>query len=578
MLALLLHVRERKAIAGLANQQLPLQTGNFMEVQRRSRLKVWTPLAAAVIMVLGMTLGFRLHDTLRSKRDINNAVERNDHLEQIIDLIQQNYVDSVNSNAIYGDAVKGILSHLDPHTVYIPAEDLAGVNEDLEGSFFGIGIEYAIIRDTIEVTYVVPEGPSEKAGLQIGDRLIRVNDTLVAGNGINSGKITRMLRGEQRTDVHVLVRSLAELNQRTVSIVRDEVPLVSVDAAFLLDPKTGYIKVNRFSATTYTEFAKELKDLKRKGAANLILDLRQNPGGYLDAARNIADEFLDDQKLIVYTKSLHEKPEEYKAENPGMFEQGRLILLLDEGSASATEILAGAIQDWDRGIIIGRRSFGKGLVQQQYDLENGAALRLTIARYYTPSGRSIQRSFKSGKQAYEEAFEQRFKTGELTGKDSIVKEDTQTYYTLRNHRIVHGGGGIKPDVYVPYDSSHLSPALLNMMVSDGIQEAEWDYYATNLKTLKSFQNIGDFIRGFNEAEQVLNAYLKSLSPSEKMLAGSVLQRKASKDYFILQIRSQIGRMLFSNNGYYSVAAQGDDVIQKALQLIHSPQYDQLLRH
>jgi carboxyl-terminal processing protease len=361
-----------------------------------------------------------------------------------------------------------------------------------------------------------------------------------------------------------------------VSIVRDEVPIVSVDASLMLDAHTGYIKINRFSATTYAEFARGLKALKKTGAKNLILDLRSNPGGYLDAATNIADEFLDDEKLIVFTQGRHEPRQEYKAINDGLFEEGRLAVLVDEGSASASEIVAGAVQDWDRGIVVGRRTFGKGLVQEQYDLEDGSALRLTIARYYTPSGRSIQRSFEKGRQAYEEAFEERFHSGELFGRDSVAKEDTQAYFTLTKRRLVHGGGGIKPDVYVPYDSGRLSGALLNIIMSDALQDVIWDYYASELATLKSYHGIGDFTRNYKGETDVLAAFIRSLPASERILANAVLSRKANKDYLLLQIRSQIGRILFRNNGYFAVSTRGDDVVNRALQLLASPEYDQLI--
>lgn len=547
-----------------------------MEDHRRPRLKVWTPLIAASIMVTGMVIGFQLRDTLRNKRDIKNAVERSDRLEQLIDLISAHYVDSVNTGGLYKDAITGILSNLDPHTAYIPADEVARLNEELEGSFFGIGVEFAIIRDTIEVTSVVEGGPAEKAGVQIGDRFVKVNDTLVAGNGITSDKIVRMLRGEQRSAVSVTIKSLASADLHNIKIVRDEVPLASVDAAIMLDPRTGYIKINRFAATTYSEFAKALKSVKKAGATSLVIDLRDNPGGYLDAAVSVADEVLDDKKLIVYTQGQHEQKQDYTAVNNGMFEEGRLAILVDENSASAAEILSGAVQDWDRGIIIGRRTFGKGLVQEQYDLEDGAALRLTIARYYTPSGRSIQRSFAKGKAQYEADFEARFRNGELTGHDSMAKEDTQAYYTLTRHRLIHGSGGIKPDVYVPYDSGRLSQGLVAILLSDALQNAVWDYYGTHYSALKNYRSIGEFLRSFHDEETVLNVYLQSLSPSEHMIANAVLGRMANRDYLLLQIRSQIARTIFRNNGYYSVNVLGDDVVQRALQIINAPQYLRLI--
>jgi carboxyl-terminal processing protease len=548
-----------------------------MEEIRRPRLRIWTPLAAAMILSGGMILGFKLHDTLRNKRDISNVVERNDRLEQIIDLINSNYVDSVATNDLYGDAVKGILSHLDPHTLYIPADDVAAANEELAGSFFGIGVEFAIIRDTIEITSVVQGGPSDKSGIQPGDKLIAVGDTLIAGNGITSERIITMLRGQQRSAVTLQIQSLDRPGVRKIRITRDAVPIVSVDAAILLDPHTAYIKINRFSATTYDEFAEALRSVMKRGATSLILDLRDNPGGYLEAATSIADEFLDEEKLIVYTEGRHEPRQNYTALNDGMFEKGRLAILVDESSASAAEILAGAVQDWDRGIIIGRRSFGKGLVQEQYELEDGAALRLTIARYYTPSGRSIQRSFDKGREAYAEDFDARFASGELTGNDSLGHEDTASFYTLRLHRLVHGGGGIKPDVYVPYDSGRLSGSLINMIISDPLQDAIWDYYGKNVTALKGFKNIATFGSNFKGETEVLNSYLSRLQPAERMNADYLLKRPANRQYLQLQIRSQIGRILFRNNGYYAVSSRGDDMVIRALQLINAPAYEQMIR-
>jgi carboxyl-terminal processing protease len=546
-----------------------------MEAYSRPRLKVWTPLIAALIMVSGIIIGFQLRDTLRNKRDIKNVVERSDRLEQLIDLISTNYVDSINASGLYRDGVNGILSHLDPHTVYIPADEVAGVNEELEGTFYGIGVEFSIIRDTIMVTSVVPEGPAERAGLLTGDRFIKVGDTVVAGVGISSDRIVKMLRGEKKSAVRVQIKRMATASLVNVKITRNEVPLKSVDASLMLDAHTGYIKINRFAATTYSEFAKALKALKKSGATALVIDVRDNPGGYMDAAISIADELLDDKKLIVYIQGAHEPKYPYTALNNGMFEEGRVAVLIDENSASAAEILAGAVQDWDRGVIIGRRSFGKGLVQEQYELEDGAALRLTIARYYTPSGRSIQRSFAQGKEAYAAEFEARFKSGELIGKDSVL-EDTQAYYTLSQHRLIHGAGGIKPDVYVPYDSGRLSQGLLTILISDRLQDVIWDYYNSNYTSLKKFKNISEFLKFYHEEGDVLAKYLGSLPPSERMMAESVLRRKANKDYLLLQIRSQIARTIFRNNGYYSVSALGDDVIQRALQVLSSPQYQTLI--
>lgn len=547
-----------------------------MEDVRRPRLKAWIPFIAAVILVVGMVIGFQLRDTLRNKRSITYAVERNDRLEQLIDLIQTHYVDSINAASLYGDAVKGILSNLDPHTTYIPADELAQVNEELEGSFYGIGVEFAVLRDTILFTSIIEGGPAEKAGVRLGDRLIRVNDTLVAGNGTSSDRVVTMLRGKQQSGVQVWLKSIGQTGLRRLTIYRDEVPLRSIDAALMLETHTGYIKIDRFAANTYGEFAAALKKVQRSGATSLIIDLRDNPGGYLEAAVAIADELLDDKKLIVYTRGQHEQQQQYTAVNEGMFEEGRLAILVNENSASAAEILAGAVQDWDRGIIVGRRSFGKGLVQEQFELDDGAALRLTVARYYTPSGRCIQRSFAKGREAYEEAFEARFRSGELTGNDSLVVEDTTNYYTLVHHRVMHGSGGIKPDLYVPYDSGRLTHGLLYILLSDGLQNALWDYYGTHYRMLKGYRSIVDFQRDFRGEDSVLASYLRGLAPAERSLAKSVLQKAHNEDFLRMQMRAQLARTVFKSTGYYAVSARGDEAIQRALEVLNSPEYLRLV--
>ncbi|XZF16638.1 S41 family peptidase [Chitinophagaceae bacterium MMS25-I14] len=546
-----------------------------MDEHRSGGIKVWLPLLFALIMIFGMTLGFNLRDSLRNKRDIQAIIERNDRLEEIIDLVNAKYVDSVNSNLLYRDAVSGILSHLDPHTVYISSDELQGVNEDLEGSFFGIGVEFAIVRDTIEVTSVVENGPAEHAGLEVGDKLLKVNDSTVAGTGITSDRIIKMLRGKQHSRVSLLIKDAGNSMTKEVPIERDIVPLYSIDASFMLDNETGFIKINRFSATTFDEFMKALKSLKDKGMKQLVLDLRDNPGGYLDAATRIADQFLDDEKLIVYTQGRTSSRIEYKAGESGLFEHGKLVVLIDENSASASEILSGAIQDWDRGLIIGRRSFGKGLVQEQYDLDDGAALRLTVARYYTPSGRSIQRSFAKGKDAYAHDFEDRFKSGELTGKDSAYTADSKPYYTSR-HRTVYGGGGIKPDVYVPYDTTRLGSKILNIVFSSEMKTVLWDYYINHSARLRTFKTISDFSAGFSGTEDLERSYLATLKPQEKVVAAKLLAGAPGRDYFRLQAKAQLARILFRNNGYYMILSKEDNVVQKALEMLAGKQFLQLI--
>ena len=544
-----------------------------MDVNSNDRSKVWTPLFFSLVLVAGMALGFNLHDSLRNKRPLKSILERNDRLDEVVDLIRNRYVDTVNNELLYSDALSGILRSLDPHTVYIPPDDLQGVNDDLEGGFSGIGVEFAIIRDTIEVTNVIDNGPSALAGVQVGDQVIKVGDTLVAGVNITSDHIIHLLKGKQSSIVNVTFKRVENNTLKQLPITRDIIPVYSVDASIMLDGITGFIKINRFSATTYDEFSAALKKLQQQGAKQLILDLRDNPGGYLEAATLIADNFLDDNKLIVYTQGVHSPRTEYKAGEKGVFENGKLAVLIDEGSASASEILAGAVQDWDRGVIVGRRSFGKGLVQKQYDLPDGAALRLTVAKYYTPSGRSIQRSFAKGKDAYMEDYEHRFQSGELTGKDSVALADTTPYYTGK-HRLVYGGGGIKPDVYVPYDTAHLSSGLISVIFSRELKATIWDYFIQNRSKLKG-KTIGEFARSF-DSRQLTSNYLAMLGQDMRSRVNALLAKPANDNYFKLQVQAQLARFLFRDNGYYAVSLKQDEVVNKALTVMNTDQYSKIV--
>ena len=541
----------------------------------KEKWKVWTPLFFSLVLIVGMVLGFNLRDTLRNKRDIGTIVERNDRLEEIIDLVNEKYVDTINSNHLYKDAVSGILKSLDPHTVYIPAEDLQGVNDDLDGGFSGIGVEFSILRDTIGITSVIENGPASRAGIHTGDQLVKVGDSIVAGNGINSDRIIHLLKGKQRSKVLVTLRMPESNSLKEVPIIRDIIPIYSVDASLMLDNNTGYIKINRFSATTYKEFASALDVLKENGAKQMVVDLRENPGGYLDAANSIAGDFLGDNKLVVYTKGTHTIKTEYRANEEGAFTAGKLIVLVDEGSASASEILAGSIQDWDRGVIMGRRTYGKGLVQEQYEMPDGAALRLTIAKYYTPSGRCIQRSFANGKAAYREDYEKRFETGELIGFDTTANTDTVKFYTSRN-RVVYGGGGIKPDVYVPYDTNRISNVIIEALSSDELKIALWDYFITNRNSFK-FKDIKDFEENFEETDEVKDLFLSDLKGDTRRSVVKALQKRTASTYFNLHLKARLARYLFHDNGYYSITVKDDNMVKKALALIHSNEYSKLIK-
>ena len=372
---------------------------------------------------------------------------------RLLRLIDSYYVDSTNIDELTEKAIVNVLSELDPHSVYMSKDEVEKMNEPLVGNFEGIGISFNIFKDTLLVTTTISGGPSEKVGLLAGDRIVEVDNKNIAGIGLKNSDVFKLLRGDKGTTVNLKVfrKNYPELLDFT--IVRDKIPIYSLDASFMLNDNTGLIKLNNFSATTTEEFVTAIKDLKKQKMQNLILDLRGNGGGYLNKAIEISEQFLKNQDLVVFTSGLNEPRKDYLASTAGEFKDGKLVVLVDENSASASEIVAGAIQDWDRGIILGRRSFGKGLVQKPYYLTDGSMVRLTIAHYYTPSGRCIQKPYDEGIKEYRKDYEKRLTSGEMYNADSIVFSDSLKYKTLLNGRTVYGGGGIMPDIFVPVDTS-----------------------------------------------------------------------------------------------------------------------------
>ncbi len=538
---------------------------------------IWTPLTFSVILILGILIGFQLNRYMDKKRPITTVIERNDRLEEIIDIISARYVDSVSTDSLYEDAISGILKHLDPHTSYIPARDMTAVTEDLEGNFKGIGIEFFILRDTIMVTSVLTNGPSYEAGLKAGDKIIRVNDSTVAGVQITNEGIVGMLRGIEGSSVKLTLMRPAENHSVNVQVERGIIPLYSVDASYMMDKETGYIRINRFSATTYREFMNALKALQKEGMKKLVLDLRQNPGGYLDAATAIADELIGENRLLVYTQGRTSAKEEYISGQKGRFEQGPLAILVDEGSASASEILAGAVQDWDRGVIIGRRTYGKGLVQEQFELEDGSALRLTTARYYTPSGRSIQRPYNKGKEAYAHSFAQRFQNGSLTSSiDTLNGADTQIYYTEKRRRRVFGGGGIKPDIIVPYESSIYATELYDLLSAPLFNSTIYEYFSVHSKALGKYHSFREFDASFSFIPELVEDLKKSLASEMPEQVARVWNNASARSYITTHAKAILARMMFRNNGYYQETNKEDQVILKALQTFKSPVYSNII--
>jgi carboxyl-terminal processing protease len=545
-----------------------------MPADSPKRFNIWTPLTFSVILILGILIGFQLNKYLAKKRPISNVVERNDRLEEIIDIISTKYVDSVSTDSLYEDAVNGILKHLDPHTVYIPAKDLAQVTEDLEGNFKGIGVEFYILKDTLMITSVLKNGPSADAGIQPGDKVLKVNDSSIIG--YSSEGIISKLRGIEGSSVKLGLLRSSENRTLDIEVKRGVIPIFSIDAAYMIDAETGYIRINRFSATTYREFMKALNTLLAAGMKQMILDLRQNPGGYLDAATAIADELIGGDKLLVYTQGRNSQKEEYMSGQKGKFENGRLVVLVDEGSASASEILAGAVQDWDRGVVIGRRSYGKGLVQEQFELGDGSALRLTIARYFTPSGRSIQRPYNKGREEYEEAFENRYRDGSLTLPDTARSGDTVRFFTEQKHRVVYGGGGIKPDIITPYETNRFAGELYELLSSPILNNTIYEYFSRHSKEMSVYKTFRQFDASFSVTPQLMSDLKANFQPEFGKQVSKVWSDARAMDVLRTRIKALLARMLFRSSGYYQEINKDDNVIQRSLNILRSREYSAIV--
>jgi len=517
-------------------------------------------LLSVFILILGMYLGFKFNEEIRGVGFRSKASS----LEQIMRLIEKKYVDTVDLKQIEQRTIEEMLSKLDPHSVYIPAEDMAKANEQLEGNFEGIGIEFYLLNDTIYVVSAISGGPSEKLGIKSGDKIIKIDEKVVAGKKIANKDVTRYLRGVGGSKVKVSILRKGRKDLIDYTITRGTIPLHSVDVAYMASNEVGYIKVSSFGSTTYNEFFEAIKKLKKEGMKSLILDLRGNSGGYLNTAIMICDELLADKKLIVYTEGKASPKKEEYATAAGNFETGKLIVMVDEGSASASEIVAGAIQDWDRGIILGRRSFGKGLVQEQALLSDGSSLRLTIARYYTPTGRCIQKPYEDGIEAYQSDIYNRFAHGELSVADS-AKVAKKKQYKTPSGKIVYDGGGISPDVFIPIDTSDYS-IYYSKLISDGIlSEFVYSFNDKNKEQLSNFSSSEEFIEKFVVTDKILGdmiAYAgkKGLQPDRKGIA-------ISENSIRTQIKALVARIYFQNEGYYKIMKDLDNGVIKAIELL-----------
>ncbi|MBS1595191.1 MAG: S41 family peptidase [Bacteroidetes bacterium] len=523
----------------------------------------FAPLIYALLIVFGVLMGFVVAHVTSGKRvPLAKGSGKYDKLDDIISFIKLKYVDTVNTEQLEDNAIEKMLTTLDPHSVYIPKKDLEQTNESLEGNFEGVGIEFFLVQDTITVVSAISGGPSELVGIHAGDRIIKINDTTVAGTKIKNEDVIHKLRGPGGTTVRVSILRSGEKGLKVFNIKRDKIPLFSIDAGYMVDATTGYIKINRFSATTYQEFHKKLKELRDAGMTKLIIDLRQNPGGYLNAATDIADDLLDDEKLIVYTKGKSVDKVEYRSTRPGEFENGKLAVLIDQGSASASEILSGAIQDWDRGTIIGRTSFGKGLVQEQYELPDGSALRLTVARYYTPSGRCIQRAYDKGTEEYYNEISDRYKKGEFVHEDSSMIRDTTVYHTAKG-RVVYGGGGIKPDIFVPLDTTEDFDYLYRIRVV--IPEFIYSHYSADPSMLNAYKTLPEFGSKYQVPAMLKAEFKAYLNRDSAKLDEKRYAKLAPKVEQL--IKAYLAKQKWQTDGFYYVLNQDDKVVEKALEVV-----------
>ena len=495
--------------------------------------------------------------------------------------ISQLYVDTVNENKLVEDAIKGMLEGLDPHSSYTTPEETKELNEPLQGNFSGIGITFNMNRDTLYVIQTVAGGPSERVGIQAGDRIISVNDTSIAGVKMKNSAIMKRLRGEKGTkvDVRVLRHQQSSTDTLDFTITRADIPIYSVDAAYMADPSTGYIRINRFAAETPKEVASAIRDLKKKGMKQLILDLVDNGGGYLNAASDLLGELLPQGSLAVYTEGINSPRYNLIAAPAGkkpIFDEGRLVVMVNQYSASASEITSGAIQDWDRGVIVGRRTFGKGLVQRPVPFPDGSMMRLTVAHYYTPTGRDIQKPYSKGDQkTYAKDIIDRFNHGELMHEDSIKYIDSLRVSTLRLGRPIYGGGGITPDRFVALDTTENTLYYRKVMAKGLINQYAIRYVDENRKQIKKlYPTDTDFTARFEVTDEMLSQ-LKEMADKEGIEYNET-QANQSRPLFAMVIKALIARDIYDNASYFKVYNEYDPIFKEALRLINSPDYDKIL--
>jgi len=549
---------------------------------KRDRLIIWLPLIVSIALIIGILLGnwitgIRIRGIVSDEisnqrfsiRPGNNAgsgfslTPKGNKISSALQYILNEYVDTVSMSNLNESVMPALVDKLDPHSLYIPASEFQRFSEPLMGNFSGIGVSFNMTDDTVAIINTIPNGPSEMVGILAGDRIIMVDDSVVAGVNMPSDDIVKMLKGPKKTVVKVTIHRRGEKAPLDFEITRDDIPIYSVDVAYKVNENTGYIKISQFAQTTYHEFMQAVEKLKAQGVEKLIIDLRRNGGGIMEASTMIADQFLEEGQLIVYTEGRTRPRENEHATSRGILKDDKVVVLIDETSASASEILAGAIQDNDRGLVIGRRSFGKGLVQEEMRFSDGSALRLTVARYYTPTGRSIQRSYENGKEDYYHDFADRWMRGELEHQDSIKFDDSQRFVTPGG-KIVYGGGGIMPDVFVPVDTSG-SSEYYNKVRSLGLMY-RFAFYYTDLhrSSLDQFTKAEE-IEGYLDDQDLMPQFIsyatgKGVKPNYEDI-------RISKLILLKTIKAYVARNIIDNDGFYPIIADIDQTLKVALDTI-----------
>jgi carboxyl-terminal processing protease len=493
--------------------------------------------------------------------------------DEVMDDIQRYYVDPVDGKSLTESAIIAMLEKLDPHSTYIPAEELNEAQMSINGSFVGIGVRFQIVKDTVNVVATIPGGPSEKLGLMAGDKIVMVDGSTIAGIGIKNNDVRTKLMGDLGTKVKIEIKRKNIPKNIEFTITRDKIPVYSVDAHYMIDKEIGYIKLNSFSRTTVEEVQSALIELKSKGMKSLIFDLQGNGGGLLDAAHKLADEFLSGDKLIVYSEGRAQPRSNLKAGKKGMFEDGKLIILTDEYSASASEILSGAIQDWDRGLIIGRRTFGKGLVQRPMPLSDGSEIRLTIARYYTPTGRFIQKPYDDPEK-YKKDLTQRFLNGEFVHSDSIKMPDSLKFKTLKTNRLVYGGGGIMPDFFVSLDTSETSDYFSELVQGGHLNTYPFQFVNENRADLKKkYPSFNEFNKNFNLDEAFMKGFFDYVNKEDPKLTFKEKDYEISKNIIKLRIKANIAQDLWGVNELYQIYNDSNEILQKAITVLKNKEYE-----